>query len=241
METVKKGLATFGLSALTKAATLIYGLPNPFEMSNFTSCLCLVFNAAGRQNRQYKEGLLRDAVFESIKATWEQHHPVDTFYDVCPYDEMDNMTDEWQRLMMKDANSSGALFGDHPLIAIVGHCAPGASAIRSDDQKAYDIPKVMTAIGSALKTRATIYLTPCNTGVKSDTSESFQEQFTKALPSAIDSDFKILTIGTTSKSIPAEGKVLTTGQTYAFEKKKGQDSAYAPISEEKFQKKQQKK
>lgn len=241
MESVKKGLANFGLSALTKVATLIYGLPNPFEMSNFTSCLCLVFNAAGRQNRQYKGGPLRDAVFESIKATWEQHHLDGTFYDVCPYDELDNLTDEWQMLMMKDTNSSGALFGDHPLIAIVGHCAPGASAIRSDDEKEYGIPKVMAAIGPALKRRATIYLTPCNTGVKSDTSASFQEQFTQALPRETDADFKILTIGTTSKSIPAEGKVLTTGQTYALEKQKSQHSTYTPISEDEFLRRQQKK
>jgi hypothetical protein len=241
MEAVKKGMATFGLSVLTKAATLIYSLPNPFEMSNFTSCLCLVFNTAGRQDRKYKGDALRDVVFESIKATWEQHHTKDTFYDVCPYDELDNLTDEWQMLMMEDKKSSGALFGERPLIAIVGHCAPGASAIRSDDQKEYGIPKVMEAIGPALKSRATIYLTPCNTGVASDASASFQEKFTRALPGATTEDFKILTIGTTSKSVPAEGKVLTTGHTYALEKQKSQASAYTPIEEKEFLRRQQKK
>jgi len=237
----QKGFMDLALTTVTAVGSAIFKYPNPIEMQNFTSCLCLVFNAAGKTDCNYKSGTSREVVFESIKHNWETHHHGGTFFDVCPYDENDQATTEWQQLMVNDAVSG--IFGNRPLIVIIGHCAPGSSTIQNDDGKAFAISDVISAIRPALKSRCTIYLTPCNTGVRSASSPSFQDQFTnemlKELPGSGDSERLI--IGTTSTSVPAKGKVLTTGQTYSRVKTKSAVVTKAgEIDEPKFLKRQKK-
>lgn len=244
MEDIKKGFMSFALGAVTKAANLIYQLPNPFEMTHFTSCVCLVFNSAGRADRNYKTDISRNVVFDSIKSNWETHHTKGSFYDICPFDENDCLTKEWNDLMSADTQGNGSVFGDRPLIVIVGHSSPGSDKIRSDDQKTYSINDVYVAIRPALRNRCTIYLSPCNTGISTPTAASFQERFTQALGTALSTDlkndFEVLTIGTSSTSFPAKGQVLTTGQTYSHVKLKGTNMKSGLINQEKYLKKETK-
>jgi hypothetical protein len=240
---VQKGFWDFALSAATAVGSLIFKNPNPFEMTNFTSCLCLVFNSAGTEHPEdYKKGSARELVFDSIQTNWDSCHAKGTFYDVCPYDSNGSLTPEWGKLMTKDVESNGAVFGERPLIVIVGHSSPGSSVICNDQGKGFSINDVMVAIRPALRKRSTIYLSPCNTGVDSATSPSFQSQFTNEIRKwPVAPDFEYLTIGTTSTSIPAKGKVLTTGQTYSRVKAKGDAiTEFGNIDETKFLKRQQK-
>lgn len=242
METVKKTFWDVALTAVTAVGSAMYKYPNPIEMQQFTCCVCLVFNAAGMSNRDYKSEASREVVFESIKSNWEQHHSTKTFFDVCPFDENDELTDEYYAVMAKASK-----VGTRPLIVITGHCAPGSSEIQNDEGKGYDINKVIAAIRGVMSNRCTIYLTPCNTGVPGKETESFQEQFTMGMLKEADRNPNLATsetliIGTTSVSVPAIGKILTTGQTYSRVKlKSGDPKKFGMMNEEKFLKRQNKK
>ncbi len=125
---------------------------------------------------------------------------------------------------------------------IIGHCSPGSSFISNDDHsKAYEISDVISTIRPALKGRSTIYLTPCNTAVRSGSNPSFQTQFTMAMSKEVMGNDQLkrssetLIIGTDSASVPAKGKVLTTGQSCSRVKAKNDAiSKVGEINEAKF-------
>jgi hypothetical protein len=146
-----------------------------------------------------------------------------------------------------NADTRNGIFGTRPLIVIIGHCAPGSSEIQNDDGKGYKISDVISSIRPALKNRCTIYLTPCNTGIASESSPSFQTQFTMAMAKEATSNPQLnqtsesLIIGTTSLSVPAKGKILTTGQTYSRVKVKNSTiSDIGDIKEDKYLTRQKK-
>jgi hypothetical protein len=147
-----------------------------------------------------------------------------------------------------DVDATLGVFGNRPLIVIIGHCSPGSSFISNDDHsKAYEIGDVISAIRPALKSRSTIYLTPCNTAVHSGLNPSFQRQFTTAVSKEVMGTDQLkhssetLIIGTDSVSVPAKGKVLTTGQSYSRVKPKNDaTSKVGEINEAKFLKRQKK-
>jgi hypothetical protein len=247
-QSAKKSLTNVALTAATAVGSAIFKYPNLIEMEGFTSCLCFVFNTAGQKNyNDFISDDSRELVFESIKSNWKDKHPGDPFFAVCPYDEDDNLTPEYQAVMLNDATLG--IFGNRPLIVIIGHCSPGSSFISNDGHsKEYHISDVINAIRPALKSRSTIYLTPCNTGVGSATDPSFQTQFTTAIAKeAMGNDqlkhsSETLIVGTESVSVPAKGKVLTTGQSYSRVKvKKDAISRIGETNEAKFLKRQQKK
>ena len=191
-----------------KAVTMsiIYTKPNPFAMENFTSCICFVFNVAGKTQAEFTEGLLYRYIFDSIKSTWQSRKSKGPFYALCPYEPDGSMTQEWKDLCTKTD------FGDRPLIVVIGHCSPGRSTIQNDAHDTeYTITEVIQAISPVFRKRCTIYLTPCHTGVASAESKSFQDQFTAELN---DRGTEYFTIGTGSTSVPWGGQVMTTDQTY---------------------------
>jgi hypothetical protein len=247
-QSAKKDLTNAALTAVTKVGSAIFKYPNLIEMEGFTSCICFVFNTAGKKDyNDFISDDSREIVFESIKGNWKDKHPGDPFFAVCPYDEDDNLTPEYRAIMLNDATVG--VFGNRPLIVIIGHCSPGSSFISNDDHsKKYQIGDVISAIRPTLKSRSTIYLTPCNTGISSASDPSFQTQFTMAMSQeAMGHDqlqhrSETLIVGTESVSVPAKGKVLTTGQSYSRVKVKNDAiSKIGDINEAKFIKRQQKK
>jgi hypothetical protein len=247
-QSAKKSLTNVALTAATAVGSAIFKYPNLIEMEGFTSCLCFVFNTAGQKDyNDFISDDSRELVFESIKSNWKDNHPGDPFFAVCPYDEDDNLTPEYQAVMLNDATLG--VFGSRPLIVIIGHCSPGSSFISNDGHsRQYQISDVINAIRPALKSRSTIYLTPCNTGVGSASDPSFQTQFTTAIAKeAMGNDqlkhsSETLIVGTESVSVPAKGKVLTTGQSYSRVKVKNDAiSKIGETNEAKFLKRQQKK
>jgi hypothetical protein len=210
VKAVGKGVEKVGEGIQAVGMSIINGTPNPFQMESFTSCICFVFNVAGKSLEEFTAGWLYKHIFDSIKDSWTHWKTQAPFYALCPYDEQGDLTAECADVWKKSD------IGDRPLIVVIGHCSRGGAVITNDAKdKTYSIKEVIDAILPTLRNRCTIYLTPCYTGVANPSvpgSKSFQERFTKKLNKRFEENY--FTIGTTSMSVPLAGKVHTPGQTY---------------------------
>ncbi len=215
MEDKKKqeesGVYKFG-SLLAPRITRILHLPNIFEMAQFTSCVCLVFNRAGMSIEQLQEisGDYRKT-FEDVKQKWELGGKGRPFISMCPYDSEKNVSLDFSKFCgqcLMDNN----LLGPNPLIAVIGHSAAGSDAIRGDKETglSFSVGEVFDVIRPLMKRNCTIFLTPCNTAIGKEGAQSFQDRLIGRVEKT---DPEAYVIGTNSRSLPIGGEVISTGYT----------------------------
>jgi hypothetical protein len=196
-----------------------FNVPNIFEMSQFTSCVCLVFNRAGLSISQIMEisGDYRKTL-EDVQERWEAGGKGRPFNAMCPYDEDGiNLSPQFRSFSMSCVVAPEIL-GSNPLIVVIGHCSPGSSSISGDEETdlSFSSTQVLDVIRPLMIKNCTILLTPCSTAVSKGESLSFQdvlinEMETVGTPAAY-------VIGTQSTSVPVGGTVVSTGYSYKHTK-----------------------
>jgi hypothetical protein len=192
----------------------LLNVPNIFAMSQFTSCICLVFNRAGLAIDEVMaiSGDYRKT-FEDVKKNWEAGGKDRRFVAMCPYAEDGTFSDQFRSFSMSCAMAPDAL-GSNPLIVVIGHCSPGSSSISGDEETdlSFSVYQVLDVIRPLMIKNCTIMLTPCSTAVKTSESLSFQDHLINAM--AKQQGLPAYVVGMNSTSVPIGGTVLSTGYTY---------------------------
>ena len=198
-------------SFLAPKISTIFSIPNIFEMTQFTSCVCLVFNQADMAINEIKQisGDYRKT-FEQVKEKWKMGGKERPFISMCPCDAEGKATIEFSKFCATAIDFS--ILGSNPLIVIIGHCSPGSSSISGDKGTGlnFTVTQVFDVIRPLMTKNCTIFLTPCSTAVSTKGSPSFQDHL---INEAEDTDPGAYIIGTNSTSIPIGGEVVSTGYT----------------------------
>jgi len=204
-------------SFIAPMISTIYNLPNIFEMSQFTSCVCLVFNQAGKSivEIQQMSGDYRKT-FEDVHKKWKAGGEGRFFRAMCPYEE-DGVTQSREfRTFCQACLLSPETLGSNPLIVVIGHCSPGSAYIHGDTGTGLKFPvtKVLEVIRPLMIKNCTIVLTPCSTALSKGESSSFQDQLLLEMTDETNPAPGAYLIGMNSTSVPVAGTVLSTGYTF---------------------------
>lgn len=184
----------------------IFSIPNIFEMEQFTSCICLIFNQVNKSidevmniSGDYRKN------FEDLKERWARGGKNRPFYAMCPYNEEQSLSLEFSKFCGQCMVNDDML-GFSPLIVVVGHCSAGSGFISNDDQTVFfTVGQVFDAIRPLMKRGCTVFLTPCSTAASKKTEKSFQDRLIGTLDPT---DPEMYVIGTNSDSQPVGGEVL---------------------------------
>jgi len=120
-------------SLLAPRIAQILNIPNIFEMSQFTSCICLVFNQAGLTIDEVMaiSGDYRKT-FEQVESRWRAGGSGRVFKAMCPYDtDTKSLSPQFESFSRSCAIDS-TILGTNPLIVVIGRCSAGSSSIFGD-------------------------------------------------------------------------------------------------------------
>ncbi len=206
-------------SFLAPKISQIFNIPNIFEMSQFTACVCLVFNQAGlsiddvmKISGDYRK------IFEQVKEKWEAGKKGRLFKALCPYDSDGKTPSPQFRSFSASCAMDKEILGPNPLIVVIGHCSPGSSSISGDKGTGltFSVTQVLDVIRPLMIKNCTILLTPCSTAVSKEKSHSFQERFIHEVET--NNDPGVYVIGMNSISAPIGGTILSSGYTIKHSK-----------------------
>jgi hypothetical protein len=200
-------------SSLAPMISQVFSIPNVFEMAQFTSCICLVFNQAGLSIDEVMKisGDYR-RTFEQVRQSWEAGGKGRRFQAMCPYDQDGKSLSPQFQSFSESCKVDRAILGPNPLIVVIGHCSPGSSTISGDKDTGlhFSVTQVRDVIRPLMITNCTIFLTPCSTAVGKGTALSFQDTLMSTMATG---NPEAYVIGMNSTSVPVGGTVLSTGYT----------------------------